>query len=207
MDKARLSMITRAFGIFSTVMLIAGCNLGGGQNNLTVNITSPSADTTIYAGQSVDFECSVSNGSSPYTYQWDFGGGATDSTVQNPGLISFSTAGTYTVNLTVTDSSGATAQDSVVVTVQPSSAYIVSITSPSGDVTISAGQSVNFQSTVFNGTSPYTYLWDFDGGATNSTAQNPGSIIFSTAGTYTVTLTVTDGSGEQKQASVIVTVQ
>ncbi|MGD0822222.1 MAG: PKD domain-containing protein [Desulfomonilia bacterium] len=207
MDKARLSMITRAFGIFSTVMLIAGCNLGGGQNNLTVNITSPSADTTIYAGQSVDFECSVSNGSSPYTYQWDFGGGATDSPVQNPGLISFSTAGTYTVNLTVTDSSGATAQDSVVVTVQPSSAYIVSITSPSGDVTISAGQSVNFQSTVFNGTSPYTYLWDFDGGATNSTAQNPGSIIFSTAGTYTVTLTVTDGSGEQKQASVIVTVQ
>jgi len=207
MDKARLSIITRAISIFSAVMLITGCNIGGGENNLAVNITSPSGDTTISAGQSVDFEGSASNGSSPYTYLWNFDGGATDSTEQNPGSITFSTAGTYTVTLTVTDSSGSTAEASVIVTVEPSTAFIGSITSPSGNTTISPGQSVNFQSTVSNGTSPYTFEWDFGGGATNSTVENPGLIIFNTAGTYTVTLTVTDGSGEQTHASVIVTVQ
>jgi PKD repeat protein len=206
MDKARLSMITRTIGIFSTVMLIAGCNFWG-VDDLKVNITSPSSDTTISMGQSVNFQSEATFGTSPYTYQWDFGGGATNSTVQNPGSTTFSTAGTYTVDLTVTDSSGATAQDSVIITVQSSStALSVSITSPSAAVEINAGQSVNFQSTVSNGTSPFTYLWNFGGGATNSTVQDPGSILFSTPGIFTVTLTVTDSVGATAQASVAVTV-
>jgi len=40
---------------------------------------------------------------------------------------------------------------------------------------------------------PLTYLWDFGGGAINSTEEYPGDVVFSTAGTYTVTFTVTDG--------------
>ncbi|MGD0822652.1 MAG: PKD domain-containing protein [Desulfomonilia bacterium] len=209
MDKARLSMITRAIGIFSAVLLITGCDFWG-VNELTVNITSPSGDTTISTGQSVDFESSVSNGSSPYTYNWDFGGGATNSTEQNPGSIIFSTAGTYTVTLTVTDSTGTTAESSVTVTVSTSTstALTVSITSPSNNTTILPGGLVNFQSTVSNGTGSYTYLWNFDGGATNSTVQDPGSIIFSTtAGTYVVTLTVTDSNNATGEASVNVIVQ
>ena len=207
MSKKRLSMISRAIGILSTVVLITGCNFWG-VDDLKVNITSPSGDITISEGKSVNFQSEASFGSSPYTYQWEFGGGATDSTAEDPGATTFSTVGTYTVNLTVTDSNGDTVEDSVIVTVQSSSsALTVSITSPSGAVEINAGQSVNFQSTVSNGTSPYTYEWDFGGGATNRTVQDPGSIIFSsTPGAYTVSLTVTDSSGATAQDSVDVTV-
>jgi PKD repeat protein len=205
MDKARLLRIMRTIGIFPIIALIAGCNLWG-VDDLKVTITSPSGDTTISTGQSVNFQSEASFGTSPFTYQWDFGGGATDSTVQNSGSTIFSTAGTFTVNVTVTDSKGDTAQDSVIVTVQSSTAFTVSITPPTA---ITAGQAVSFQSTVSNGTGPFTYLWNFSG-ATNdtSTAQDPSLIIFTTTGSHLVTLTVTDTSnGATAQASVSVTVQ
>ncbi|MBR7826455.1 PKD domain-containing protein [Actinospica sp. MGRD01-02] len=62
---------------------------------------------------------------------------------------------------------------------------------------------VNFTGTATGGTAPYTYNWTFGDGAT-STAQNP-SHTYSGAGTYTATLTVTDGSSPAKTATSQVT--
>ena len=63
-------------------------------------------------------------------------------------------------------------------------------------MTIAPGQTV-----IFNGTGtdpdnnlPLTYLWNF-GTGTTSTSANPGAITFPTAGTFTVTFTVTDAAG------------
>src|SRR5437763_465569 len=122
MGKVRLTRrILRLFSVFFTVAFIAGCNFWG-VDDLTVKITSPTGDVTVATGQSIDFQCEVTFEKGTVSYQWDFGGGATNSTVQNPGSTTFSTTGTYTVNLSVTDSSGATADTSVVVTVQSSTA-------------------------------------------------------------------------------------
>ncbi|HEX5206624.1 MAG TPA: galactose oxidase-like domain-containing protein [Steroidobacteraceae bacterium] len=66
------------------------------------------------------------------------------------------------------------------------------IASPASDVTISAGATVNF------GTSSAAakYSWIFPGGSpATSTAQNPGNVTFSTPGTYRVSLTLIDSSG------------
>jgi hypothetical protein len=71
------------------------------------------------------------------------------------------------------------------------------ITSPSSDVTISAGQSVVYSGT---GNDPdgtiSAYSWSFPGGNPGtSNLANPGSVIYSTPGTYVTTFTVTDNAG------------
>jgi PKD repeat protein len=65
-----------------------------------------------------------------------------------------------------------------------------------GNVTINAGQSVSFTGTGSDPDGhPLTFLWNFGGGAPNATVEDPGPVTFSTAGTYTVTFTVTDSLG------------
>ena len=76
----------------------------------TGTITSPASDTSIAPGQSVTFAGSGSAPSGAITaYSWSIRGGTPPtSTLQNPGAVTFSNAGTYTAILTVTDTAGIT---------------------------------------------------------------------------------------------------
>jgi fibronectin type 3 domain-containing protein len=66
------------------------------------------------------------------------------------------------------------------------------IASPASDVTITAGNPVNFATS----TTAAKYSWIFPGGSpTKSTAQNPGDVVFNTPGTYVTSLTVIDAVG------------
>jgi YD repeat-containing protein len=71
------------------------------------------------------------------------------------------------------------------------------IDAPADDVTIEAGGSVTFEGsgTDPDGALPLAFNWDFDDGATDSTDEDPGAVIFATVGTFTVELTVTDATG------------
>jgi hypothetical protein len=73
------------------------------------------------------------------------------------------------------------------------------IDSPSGDVTITVGSSVNFAGTASDpdGHLPLTYRWNFGAGSgiADATVQDPGSRQFNNIGTFTVTFTVTDSLG------------
>ncbi|TNF48725.1 MAG: PKD domain-containing protein [Bacteroidetes bacterium] len=63
--------------------------------------------------------------------------------------------------------------------------------------TICSGSTVNF--TDASTGSPTTYSWSFPGGTpSTSTSANP-SIVYNTAGTYNVSLTVTNGAGSDTQ--------
>jgi PKD repeat protein len=55
------------------------------------------------------------------------------------------------------------------------------------------GTSATFTSTTTGGDGNYTYAWDFGDASGTSMQQNP-TYSYATAGTYTVTLTVTDGA-------------
>ncbi|HZQ22691.1 MAG TPA: PKD domain-containing protein, partial [Terriglobales bacterium] len=168
-------------------------------------INSPPGNVTINAGQTVNFTGSGTDpdNNTPLTYLWNFGAGSgvPNSTQQNPGNVQFNTPGTYTVTFTVTDSLGlsdptpATVQVTVNA-IQVNQAPNGIITSPAGNVTVDAGQTVSFagSGTDPDNNIPLTYLWNFGAGSgvPNSTQQNPGNVQFNNPGTFTVTFTVTD---------------
>lgn len=77
----------------------------------TPAVAAPTADfsttnTTICVGDCIDFTDASTLGTNP-TWSWTFNGGTPGtSNVQNPTNICFNTAGTYTIELTVTDDNG-----------------------------------------------------------------------------------------------------
>lgn len=93
----------------------------------------------------------------------------------------------------------------------PNQTPAASITSPTGNVTIQAGQSVSFDGSGADADGTVaSYAWTFAGGTpSSSSAQNPGTVTYASAGTYTARLTVTDnlGAEDPTPATRTITVQ
>ena len=125
------------------------------------------------------------------SYAWTFGDGTT-STAANPVKV-YSAAGTYTVSLTVTGPGGNNTQTRTnYVTVTPPAPvaqFTGTPTSGLGPLTAS------FTNTSTGNIT--SYAWAF-GDGTTSTAANPVK-VYSAAGTYTVSLTVTGPGGSNTQ--------
>jgi PKD repeat protein len=73
------------------------------------------------------------------------------------------------------------------------------------NITTNAGSAVAFAGSVFGGTSPYTYSWNFGDGTSESGNLDP-SHVYANPGAYSATLTVTDASGYTGNSSAAVTV-
>jgi PKD repeat protein len=131
---------------------------------------------------------------------WNFGDGTT-STATNPSKT-YAAAGTYNVQLTVTDNAGATNSitKQVTVTTAVNNPPTANFTFTTSNLTASFTDT----STDSDGTIA-SRSWNF-GDGTTSTATNP-SKTYAAAGTYNVTLTVTDNGGatNSKTSSVTVT--
>ncbi|HMF34470.1 MAG TPA: PKD domain-containing protein, partial [Candidatus Lokiarchaeia archaeon] len=76
--------------------------------------------TSVIVGQTVQFTDTTSGGKPPLAYQWNFGDGTGNSTLQNP-AHQFAAAGTFTVTLTVTDANGDALVYQLTITVTSSS--------------------------------------------------------------------------------------
>lgn len=173
-----------------------------GSTPLTASATA--SPTTGNAPLAVTFTGSATGGTAPYTYSWTFGDGST-STSQNPSHT-YSSAGSYTATLTVTDASSPAKTATSQVAVNVSAIGNPLAASASGLPT--SGQiplAVNFTGTATGGTPAYHYSWNFGDGSATSTAQNP-SHTYSTVGTYTATLTVTDSASPANTATSTVSV-
>jgi PKD repeat protein len=136
---------------------------------------------------------------SPTAWNWSFPGGSpASSTAQQPGSVCYSTPGTYTVTLTVSNGSGSNslvATNLVRVQAGPRADFSCS------DSSICAGDSIDFFDQSSGTIASRTWLF---AGATpfTSSAVNPTGILFPNAGTYTVTLTVDDGQCSNSKSQI-----
>lgn len=149
-----------------------------------------SANDTAGCGSLIVQFTNQSTGSGTLTYKWDFGNGES-STLQNP-LIIYQNPGIYTVQLITTngtESDTLTRKQYLHIFNEPQALFSLQ-TEASG----CQGSSFTFQNESVPGdTTINSYTWDF-GDNTLEQTQSP-SHSYSDAGTYSVTLFITDNNG------------
>lgn len=155
----------------------------------------------IDAGQSLTLTTTLSGGTAPFTYTYlglpaGCGGASTASYTCQPG------AGMYQVTVTAEDTVAARASQGLVFTVSsPAGLEVVS----ANLTRITVGGSVSIAVAATGGAPPYSYSYlGLPSGCPNVDTTNL-TCTPAEAGTFTVTVTMTDGAGEH--ASQVVTLQ
>lgn len=180
-------------GIFDVTLLLTDVN--GCDANLTFtdliesNNNRPTAAFTgnptvsCLPPSDVDFTNNSSGGTGNLTYYWDFGDG-NSSTFPQP-TNTYNSAGTFDVSLTVTDELGCTDTQTEVDYIEIVNNVTIDFTANNPQACL--GDQIDF--TDISSPTPIGWEWDFGDGST-STDQFP-THLYTTPGTYEVSLTAT----------------
>ncbi len=139
------------------------------------------SSTNNYLGGNTGFSENVSGGASPYTYNWNFGDGGTDTSASTTHL--YGGTGTYNYSVAVTDTNGCTGicNNTLNIVIPP----IVYAGLMYNQTPVCGSTSVIFTDTSSG--SITWWLWDFGDGSPTSSLQNP-THTYSSPGNYSVTL-------------------
>ena len=170
-----------------TVTDTNGCTATGCD---TINVALPlqigeifHIDATCYGDTSGAVRLRGLNGTNPYTFDWSDG----FTGALHTGL----TAGVYTI--TITDGTGRTGVDSVIITSPPAITGTISVT-PTSSSTASTGTA---SVVAGGGIAPYTYLWS----PTGETTADIANLSF---GVYTVLITDSNGCTNSFDATIVI---
>ena len=208
--------LTAYDGQASVIIKFVAINRNGNNlylDDININgttVVAPVANFTastnkVCAGQTVTFT-NTSTGN-PTSFSWDFGAGASPATSTSAGpiVVTYNTAGTATVSLTVSNTAGSNNKTTAnLITVDPLTSAAGSI---SGSPTSCASSTGNIYSIspVSNATS---YTWTVPAGSTITSGQGTTSITVTfgtTSGNVTVTPTNSCGNGTAATKAVSLT--
>jgi len=179
----------------ATLDVTVGSSCGSGSSSPSVS-TPTASPSGADVNQSVTFSSTlISPGSGGDTYVWNTapaGLGCTSSTTLTLSCTP-TEAGTYRVNVTVTDSDGHSATSgtlSFAVTSDPK------VGAPSASKSsVETGESVTFTASPTGGATPYTYSWSgLPTPCTQTTSATPACTP-SKAGTYSISVSIRDANG------------
>jgi PKD repeat protein len=155
-------------------------------------------------GSPIYFTGTAAGGQGALTYSWNWGDGSSSTGSLTPNH-SYQDDGSYTATLTVSDAYGDVASSSTAVTVRTTPPAVDAL----GPYTGKAGSPVTFAGLATDRASAeidqgFQYLWSFGDGTVANTATAQHS--YTNAGTYAVTLTVTDADGVSTAVSTTATI-
>ncbi len=171
-----------------TVTLTAVSPVGSDSFSSVVNVLQgPTASFTSSSPDALGEVTTFTNTSSgnSLSFAWDFGDGSPISSTENP-THTYALPGSYVVTLTATNPiHNDTFTATVIILLPPQASF-------SSNQPVQLGQTMVFTNTSTG--DDLSFSWDFGDGSTAVTTTNPVH-LYTTAGTYTVTLTVTSPVG------------
>jgi PKD repeat protein len=201
---AIIAIVALILAIFSVIMEETEDTIEEENNPPSASIDVSA--TSVEVGSYINFDGSGSLDSDGKVveYIWDFGDGIKDSGIFESHF--YSSAGTYSVTLTIIDNEGESDVDSIEITVTPYQNEYPNAVINVNMMSIEIGQYVYFnasESTDQDGTI-IEYSWDFGDGTKDSGMFS--TYFYSSSGTYSVTLTVIDDEGASDVESITITV-
>ncbi|MEM1553195.1 MAG: PKD domain-containing protein [Candidatus Bathyarchaeia archaeon] len=139
------------------------------------------------------------------SYTWDFGDGNITTTSNKIITHKYSSYGDYSVKLTVTDNDGLT--DDETATIHVSQHPIAAFTFSPPDPLVHELVTFDASASSPDGGVIVSYTWDFGDGNVTTTSNPVITHAYSTYGTFTVTLNVTDSEGKWDTMSEEITVE
>ncbi len=193
----------------------AQCKVTVGSAAEALSNTSTLSKSSVTAGTSVKISGKASGGTAPYTFNYLYKLSAKSSwNTLSGGFVSDTSkdfkpgkAGTYDIKVIAKDSTGATAEKSLKLTVNEAAAELVNKSRVSA-TTIYQGKTVTISPTATGGTAPYTYKNYYKLTTKNSWNAFTGNVLkLGKTGAYDLKSVVTDSTGATSEKNFIIKVK